>query len=506
MSKDKDLGVKKLPNGRYLVEGQEFKSSGRLIDGELLLVPVDVDIKDLEFTDKTIYDKKRDFKLVSEEEGSTVHPQYILDSEKDLKEVDGIVEVDGVKYKNSGLLIEGAPLLIEINKDPKDIEFTDKMIYDKELGLYIVSEREESHISGSLLDPEDLKIEIPESSTEDKPKVGRYNKAGHLVDQILKYDYPKDKKNNKTIQPELFDLWEDNKKEVERLMESKDIELEAGYSKIEGLNNLSAPELKIVDCLCLLLHKKSQISDPTAPDYYTGDKGYEVEPYNFKVNNELVKSSTPAPNLSLTYYELAKIYYGGEVKGGRDLNDLRLSLLDLSDKKFLINYSEKVKDKKSGEYNKIEIQTIRPLIYVDRYVLSKGVNDIEESKKTTFIITLHPIFRRQIDSKFISYPEDITKRTMLAYGSSNISDITIKLREDLMREKSQKVYTYKIYQSKLFYKVAEKYMRQSRKKLVKRYLDKSIETVKKLGLLQSLEIITGSTGEPLYIFNINKDF
>jgi hypothetical protein len=422
-------------------------------------------------------------------EGSTVSPQSILED----------IEVKGVKYKNSGLFIDGAPLYMLKDKDPKNIEFTDKTIYDKELGVYIVSEEEESLISGSLLEVDNFKIEISESPKESQTKVGRYNKAGHLVDQILKYDYPKDKKN-KAIQPELFDIWEDNKKEVERLMESKDVEMEAGYSKIEGLNNLSAPELKIVDCLCLLLHNKSQISDPTAPDYYTGDKGYEVEPYNFKVNNELVKSSTPAPNLSLTYYELAKIYYGGDVKGGRDLNDLRLSLLDLSDKKFLINYSEKAKDKKTGEYNKIEIQTIRPLIYVDRAVLSKGVNDIEESKKTTFIITLHPIFRRQIDSKFISYPEDITKRTMIAYGSS------IKLREDLMREKSQKVYTYKIYQSKLFYKVAEKYMRQSRKKLVKRYLDKSIETVKKLGLLESLEITTGSTGEPLYIFNINRDF
>jgi hypothetical protein len=49
-------------------------------------------------------------------------------------------------------------------------------------------------------------------------------------------------------------------------------------------------------------------------------------------------------------------------------------------------------------------------------------------------------------------------------------------------------------------------MRESRKKKVKEYTDKALETVIALGLLLSYEIKTGSTGEPKVIFKINKDW
>jgi hypothetical protein len=354
----------------------------------------------------------------------------------------------------------------------------------------------------SIFIPKDPALDKIEVEKKEESK-GSYKKSAHLVDQILKYDYPKDKKKNR--QPELFDIWEENKKEIERISETGEILDRETGNKIEALNNLSAPELKIIDCLCLLLHKKSQISDPKKADYFTGDKGYEIEAYNFKSGNKLIQSSTPAPNLSITYFELAKIYNSRDQIGGRDIEDIRLSLQDLSEKKFFISYFEKVKNSK-GEYSMIEIQTVRPIIYVDKAILSKGINNIEESKKTSFIITLHPIFRRQIDSKFISYPEDINKRTLIAYGNSNISDITIKLREDLMRALSDKHYDYEIYQDRLYWKVGEKYMRQSRKSLVKKFLNKAIETIKKLGLLESYDIITGETGEPKYLFKLNKNF
>ena len=75
-----------------------------------------------------------------------------------------------------------------------------------------------------------------------------------------------------------------------------------------------------------------------------------------------------------------------------------------------------------------------------------------------------------------------------------------------MREKDSKRYTPEIYLDKLYYFLAEQYMKESRKKKVKEVTDKAIETVKALGLLLKYEIVQGQTGENKVIFTLNKDW
>ena len=117
---------------------------------------------------------------------------------------------------------------------------------------------------------------------------------------------------------------------------------------------------------------------------------------------------------------------------------------------------------------------------------------------------LNPIFNRHIDSRFITVPNDITKRTIVAYGSHKLSEITIKLRDLLLKEKSYKHNSYTIGLDKLYYLLAEKYMRESRKTKVKVDTEKALETVIAMGLLEKYEIVTGATGEPKIIFTLNK--
>jgi len=50
----------------------------------------------------------------------------------------------------------------------------------------------------------------------------------------------------------------------------------------------------------------------------------------------------------------------------------------------------------------------------------------------------------------------------------------------------------------------EKWMRESRRKKVKEFTEKAIETCKALGLLLNHKIETGATGEPKVIFKLNK--
>ena len=329
-----------------------------------------------------------------------------------------------------------------------------------------------------------FKINLPTPLGDEVEKKGKFRRSGHLTDQILKYNYPKDR------QPSLFDNLQS-----ETL---KDIEV-AGVEVtqvVEGIK-LSPSETKIIDCLCKLLHENSQNLEPKKEGYYTGNLNPELVEYG--------DGKTLAPKLAFTLYELTKEYKGGETIGGKDVENVKQILTELNSKQFLIRYTETTKGKK-GEWIKKEYEAFRRLIDVDSATLSYGVGDIEQYKKTETVILLNPIFRRQIDSKFILYPNDINRRTIIAYGSHNLSDIALRLRDYLMREKALKHYTPEIGLERLYYLLAEKWMRESRKKKVKEYTEKALETVKALGLLLSYEIKTASTGEPKIVFTLNKDW
>lgn len=338
---------------------------------------------------------------------------------------------------------------------------------------------------GEVFSPNKLDIQKKEET-----KVGKYKRSAHLTDQMLKYTYPKDHKGG---QLSIFDsLGDATKKAIETVGGVVITEI------VEGIK-LSPSETKVIDCLCKLLHQNSQTFEPKKEDYYSGNKGYELVEFGGDKN-------TPAPKLSFTLYELTKEYKAGEYVGGKDIDNVKQILTDLDSKKFLLSYVETTKTKGGGRVEK-KIEDFRKLIHILKISQTEfNKEDVELSKVEETIIVLNPIFRRQIDSKFILYPNDINKRTIIAYGSHNLSDIALRLRDYLMRELSSKHYKPEINLEKLFYLLAEKWMRESRKTKVKEYTEKALETVKTLGLIETYEIKTGATGEPKVIFTLNKDW
>ena len=333
--------------------------------------------------------------------------------------------------------------------------------------------------SGSNYIPEDIDSNIS------NPKTGKFKRSGHLTDQILKYDYPNDNK----IQLSIFDNLKDSTKKAIEEVERTQI--------VEGIK-LSPSQTKVIDCLCKLLHESSQTFEPEKGDYYLGNKGFEIVDFS--------GYKTEAPKLAFTLYELTKEYKGGGYIGGKDIDNVKQVLTELDNKKFLLKYVETIQTKGGGR-KEIKIEDFRKLIHIVEISETEFNNEgIELNKKEDTIIMLSPIFRRQIDSKFILYPNDIVKRTIIAYGSKNVSEVTIRLREYLMRELSNKHYTPEIYLHKLYFQLAEKWMKESRKAIVKKYTEKALETVITLGLLKSYEIKIGSTGKAKIIFNLNKDW
>jgi hypothetical protein len=327
---------------------------------------------------------------------------------------------------------------------------------------------------------------LPEIQLKDEVK-GKFKRSGHLTDQILKYTYPKDKS-------EQLNLWEALGDGTKKDIEVAGVEI---TEVVEGIK-LTPSETKVIDSLCKLLHQNSQTLEPRKKDYYTGNLNPELVEYG--------DGKASAPKLAFTLYELTKEYKGAEVISGKDVDNVKQILTELNSKQFLIRYTETTKGKR-GEWIKKEYEAFRRLIDIDRTTLSYGVGNIEQYKKTETVILLNPIFRRQIDSKFILYPNDINKRTIIAYGSHNVSDIALRLRDYLMRELSSKHYTPEINLEKLYYLLAEKWMRESRKKKVKECTEKALEVVTGLGILENYKIVTAkTTGKPKVVFTLNKDF
>lgn len=329
-----------------------------------------------------------------------------------------------------------------------------------------------------------------EEANKEGVKVGKFKRSGHLTDQMLKYTYPKDN----TGQPSLFDSLKNTTKEA--------IETVGGVEVteiVEGIK-LSPSETKVIDCLCKLLHENSQTLEPEKQNYYSGNKGFDLVEYGGDKN-------TPAPKLAFTLYSLAKEYKGGEAVNGKDVENVSKILLDLSNKKFLLKYKEETKDK-NGNKRVREIELYNSILSLPNYRdIIYNKEGVELSKREETLIMLNPIFRRQIDSKFILYPNDINKRTIIASGGHKIPEITLRLREYLAKEHSLKHFSPEIYLDRLYYLLNDKYMNENRRALVKKQLKTAIETVKALGLLLDYRTEPGkTTGEPKVIFTLNKEW
>ena len=358
-----------------------------------------------------------------------------------------------------------------------------------------MKENKNSNLSGlpGLPGLEESKTFTPSKINIEPKKVkdnkGKYKRSGHLTDQILKYTYPKENRKQLSI----FDSLRENTQN--QILESK-----TDKNTIVWGIKLTPSQTKVIDSLCKLLHNNSQTFNPKLDDYYRGNKGLETVTFSGNPN-------TQAPRLGFTLYQLTKEYKGGETITGKDVENVKQILSELDKKQFLLSYTETTKTAKGGRIeNKIE--DFRKLIIILKLTKTEYSNkNIELSKKEETLIVLNPIFNRQINSKFILYPNDINKRTAIAYGSQNVSGITLRLRDYLMRLQSSPVLPREILLERLYYLLAEKWMKERRRKKVKEYTDKALDVVINLGLLKSYKIIPSkTTGEPKIIFTINKDF
>lgn len=350
-------------------------------------------------------------------------------------------------------------------------------------------------------------ILVPPATKREKIRTGK-----HLTDNILSYDNP-DKTETVFSDLDLETLAEiKNDKPELYINGNRRIDLSPVYNKIRlALENL--------------LHKKSNTSAtnnvPDNPDnYYMGNMPPHVV---LTANGERICY----PRIRVTGHEIVKEITGSSYYSGAEYNLYMGKFKEFSDEKYLTTLKKKrreavlVRGKKKTYKTFIDRRDKYQSLYVWEKVstglteqqdreLDKSENILGE-KGGEYIITYNPLFRQDIDKIFIERDLDIIKRkNEVLANKRQVSRAVDLLIEEIQRAHSnhkKNKYIYSINTDRLPKKLQlDKYMKEGRKKLVQKEIEKAKEAVIKLGLVKDIKEIIGKNGQSVTVFYLNENY
>ncbi len=330
-------------------------------------------------------------------------------------------------------------------------------------------------------------------------KSRKFRQSGHFVDQKLKFSVPNDPN------PSLFDLISTETKDK---IVRNNVEI-----RTEGIR-LTAPQDKLMNALMRLLHEKSEHHNEKAENFYRGNLETQVVPYGGK------GQKSPSAMIRIYPSELYKAYLDNNDYSGADIKFIKTLLQDTEQQKFLIIYERKYEvssAKGQKEYRTDRIEDFQSLFKIVRFFeglteeerreLDQNNEEVRE-KRGELVIAFNPLLTDQINAKYVEYPEDINRRTMIATGGHKlVTESVVALRDWMLREISTKRKTAEINDIKLpFLLKLDNYVQQKRKKLIQARVQSAIQAVKNLGLITDHEVVVGASGQWKHIFHLNLDF
>jgi hypothetical protein len=334
---------------------------------------------------------------------------------------------------------------------------------------------------------------------EKQRKSRKFRQSGHFVDQKLKFSMPNDPA------PSLFDLISTETKDK---IVRNNVEI-----RTEGIR-LTAPQDKLMTALMRLLHDKSEHHNEKSENFYRGNLETQVVPYGGK------GQKSPSAMIRIYPSELYKAYLDSGDYSGADIKFIKTLLQDTEQQKFLIIYEKKYEvssAKGQKEYRTDRIEDFQSLFKIVRFFeglteeerreLDKN-NEVVREKRGELVIAFNPLLTDQINAKYVEYPEDINRRTLIATGGHKlVTESVIALRDWMLREISTKRKIAEINDTKIpFLLKLDKYVQQKRKKLIQARVQSAIQAVKNLGLITHHEVVTGAQGQWKHIFHLNLDF
>lgn len=332
---------------------------------------------------------------------------------------------------------------------------------------------------------------------ENEGKTNTFRKAGHLIDQQLKY--PKPDAN----QLDLFSLI--NNSELRSSLQQEGLvrenELELGI-------NLTPAQDRLVNALCRLLQEKSQTFNQEDPNFFKGNSPYLI-PYREKTEK--------IPALILEPHELYQAYLEKSDYSGKEMANIEQILEQTETARHLIVYEWRTKTK-TGRTLVDRIEQYQPLFAVDRIfpnmtedeagMVAKG--DVEaRRRKIKLLIKFNPIFIHQIESKYVLYPKDIHQRMTHAVGGDprKITPAMITLRDHCLRALSNKQKKIEINQTKLpFLLKLDNYVKAGRRKEIEKKIQESFLACKEIGLIERWDEELGSNNQVKLVIHLNQNF
>ncbi len=336
---------------------------------------------------------------------------------------------------------------------------------------------------------------FPAPTLPDVSKAPKVRHSGHYVDQKLRYTYP--------VQTTIFDILDpDTIGKVEK------------YGiRYEGIR-LTPPEERLLNGIYKLLRDKSETKDIKNPAFYKGNyDGGQITEWGGESHKRALISIKPT--------EMYMAYLGRDDYSGKEILEVNKTLEGLAEKRFLMIYDRirKVQVSKGKEETRTDrIERTAPLIEIVKYIkdltddelkrLDKGDERIRQAKGE-IILALNPILTDQIQTKYVEYPEDINRRMIIAVGghANRVTQAMHILADWCVREISNKRYKFEINADKLPYALKlDKYIQESRRKKIQLTIDNAIQACKNLGLIQDVSQEAGKSGQPKYVFTLNKGY
>jgi hypothetical protein len=278
-----------------------------------------------------------------------------------------------------------------------------------------------------------------------------------------------------------------------------------------GLTNLSVLEHKAITALHVILHQKSQTVNPEADDFYVGN---EVPKVIKTGETELI-----SPVIRFTKHEYYKAFTGKEDYSGKEQKTADKALASLAPRKFLIILQRKkrvqLNEKQEYRFDRIELyDPLFRVITVFRDLTNKQKDLVNSGDKATRkrkgeeIFALNPIFRDQIDTKYLRYPIDLTRRIRKASNDVGCKEApsTYCLITYLTREHSSKHYNPEISEQVLIkYLELEKMESEGRQKRIRERIDNDIKIAIGIGLIERYERVSRKNPNEgqKYIFYLN---
>ena len=322
---------------------------------------------------------------------------------------------------------------------------------------------------------------------KERHKPGTLRVSGHYVDQVL----PKSK--NKTA-PLFEELLPGTKQEI----------ISSGQNVLDinrhGKNIvLDGAEQKLITALWELIYERSHnTTQPDKPDYYSGN--------GERVMIQFADGAIQASSLSATLYEITERYNGGKKVSGKDLETVRRLITDLEhnpEKKHLIQYEKVIKQ--GSKVIRRRIETFASILQSYNLTEEDISNDMETAKRKQVVVRLHPVLYDQIPKKYVERPSNLSAIAQEAYGNAKVPKSVWALIDYLSRIVSNKQTKHEIFIKTLYNTIAPEYYEQGRKALIKTYLEKAVDTCKKIGLVLEYKVEEGGRN-PKACFTLNKNW